>query len=131
MWADRELHYALLPTSQLIAEVRKDIGEMIQTGEDQTFLVTGPLSARLRRDPEAVRAFEDTLEVTSDPVMKAAIPSALGIAGALTQRVADWCAAELERQSTGGGADLGFDVRTGTVRGVAITLTDVLQGSSN
>jgi hypothetical protein len=62
MWAARELHYALVPTSQLIAEVRN--------------LVTGPLSARLRRDPEAVRAFEDTLEVTSDPVMKAAIPSA-------------------------------------------------------
>jgi hypothetical protein len=117
MWAARELHYALVPTSQLIAEVRN--------------FVTGPLSARLRRDPEAVRAFEDTLEVTSDPVMKAAIPSALGIAGALTQRVADWCAAELERQYTGGGADLGFDVRAGIVRGVAITLTDVLQGSSN
>lgn len=51
MWADRELQYALLPASQLIAEVRQDISEMIQTGEDQAFLVSGPLSARLRRDP--------------------------------------------------------------------------------
>jgi hypothetical protein len=130
MWADRELQYALLPASQLIAEVRQDISEMIQTGEDQAFLVTGPLSGRLRRDPEAVRAFEDTLDASTDPVMKAAIPSALGIAGALTQAAADWCAAEIERQSAYDSTDLGFDLQTGTVRGVAITLTDVLQGPS-
>jgi hypothetical protein len=130
MWADRELRYALLPASQLIAEIRQDIGEMIQAGENQTFLVTGPLSARLRRDSEAVRAFEDNLDASTDPVMKAAIPSALGIAGALTQPAADWCAAEIERQSAGDITDLGFDLRTATVRGVAITLTDVLQGPS-
>ena len=128
MWADRELRYALLPASQLIAEIRQDIGEIIETGEDQTFLVTGPLSARLRRDSEAVRAFEDNLDVSTDPVMKAAIPSALGIAGALTQSAADWCAAEIERQSASDITDLGFDLRTATVRGVAITLIDVLQG---
>lgn len=128
MWADRELRYALLPVSQVIAELRRDIDEMIKTGDNQAFLVTGPLAARLRRDPEAVRAFEDTLDANTDPVMKAAIPSALGIAGALTQRAADWCGAEIERQYTSECTDLGFDVRTGTVRGVAITLTDVLQG---
>ena len=128
MWADRELRYALLPASQLIAEIRQDIGEIIETGEDQTFLVTGPLSARLRRDSEAVRAFEDNLDASTDPVMKAAIPSALGIAGALTQSAADWCAAEIERQSASDITDLGFDLRTATVRGVAITLIDVLQG---
>jgi len=50
IWADRELQYALLPASQLIAEVRQDISELIQMGEDQIFLVTGPLSARLRRE---------------------------------------------------------------------------------
>ncbi|HXZ69897.1 MAG TPA: hypothetical protein VEH31_03365 [Streptosporangiaceae bacterium] len=103
---------------------------MIQAGDDQTFLVTGPLSVRLRRDPEPVRAFEDALDASTDPVMKAAIPSALGIAGALTQRAADWCAAEIERQYACDSIDLGFDMRTGTVRGVAITLTDVLQGLS-
>lgn len=130
IWADRELRYALLPPRQLIAEIRKDIGETIQTGEDQTFLVTGPLSARLRRDSEAVQAFEGALDANTDPVMKAAIPSALGMAGALTQPAVDWCAAEIERQSANGSTDLGFDLRTGIVRGVAITLIDVLQGSS-
>jgi hypothetical protein len=130
MWADRELRYALLPAPQLIAEIRHDISKMIQTGEDQTFLVTGPLSARLRRDLEAVRTFADTLDASTDPVMKAAIPSALGIAGALTQRAADWCAAEIEQQYASDSTDLGFDLRTGTIRGVAITLTDVLQGPS-
>ena len=130
MWADRELRYALLPADQLIVEIRQDISEMIQTGEDQTFLVTGPLSARLRRDPEAVRVFEDTLDASTEPVMKAAIPSALSIAGVLAQQTADWCAAEIERQSANGSTDLGFDLRTGAVRGVAITLTDVLQGPS-
>jgi hypothetical protein len=130
MWADRELRYALLPARQLIAEIRKDIGETIQTGEDQTFLVTGPLSARLRRDSEAVQAFEGALDANTDPVMKAAIPSALGMAGALTQPAVDWCAAEIERQSANGSTDLGFDLRTGIVRGMAITLIDVLQGSS-
>lgn len=103
---------------------------MIQSGEDEAFLVTGPLSARLRRDPEAVRAFERKLNGSTGPLMKAAIPSALSMAGALTQMVADWCAAEIERQSTSGTTDLGFDLRTGTVRGVVITLTDVLQGHS-
>jgi hypothetical protein len=130
-WADRELRYALRPVGQLITEVQRDIGKMIQTGEDQTFLITGPLSARLRRDPEAVRALEGTLHASADPVMKAAIPSALGIAGALTQRAADWCATEIERQYADESTELGFDMRTGTVRGVAITLTDVLKGPSN
>lgn len=130
MWADRELQYALLPASQLIAEIRQDISEMIQAGDDQTFLVAGPLTARLRRDPEAVRVFEDSLDASTDPVMKAAIPSALGIAGALSQRAADWCGAEIERQYASDTTELGFDVRTGAVRGVAITLTDVLQGPS-
>ncbi len=60
---------------------------------------SGPLSARLRRDPEAVHAFEDGLDASTDPVMKAAIPSTLGMAGALTQPAADWCTAEIERQS--------------------------------
>jgi len=129
-WADRELRYALLPASQLIAEVRRDIGEMIQTGADQSFLVTGPLSARLRRDSEAVRAFEDALDASTDPVMKAAIPSALGIAGALTQSAADWCAAEIERQSASENADLGFDLRTAAVQGVTVTLIDALQGQA-
>lgn len=130
MWADRELRYALLPASQLIAEVRQDISEMVQTGEDQVFLVSGPLAARLHRDVEAVRAFEESLDASTDPIMKAAIPSALGIAGALTQRAADWSTAEIERQSASDSTDLGFDLRTGTVRGVSITLTDVLQGPS-
>jgi hypothetical protein len=131
MWADRELQYALIPSNQLIAEVRRDISEIIQTGDDQTFLVAGPLSARLRRDPEAVRMFEDALDIATDPVMKAAIPSALGIAGALTQRAADWCTAEIARQHASDDTDLGFDLRTGTVRGVAITLAEVLQGPSS
>jgi hypothetical protein len=131
VWADRELRYALLPSSQLIAEVRQDIDEMLQTRDDQTFLVSGPLSARLRRDPEAVRAFEDSLNVSTDPAMKAAIPSALGMAGALSQPTADWCAAEIERQYASGRTDLGFDLRTGTVRGVTITLVEVLQGPSS
>jgi hypothetical protein len=55
---------------------------MIQTGEDQSFLVTWPLSARLRRDAEAAHAFEDALDASTDPLMKAAIPSALGTTGA-------------------------------------------------
>jgi hypothetical protein len=131
MWADRELQYALLPNNQLIAEIWRDISGMIQTGDDQTFLVTGPLSARLRRDQEAVRTFEEALDVTSDPVMKAAIPSALGVAGALTQRAADWSAAEIERQYASDSTEFGFDLRTGTVRGVAIALTEVLQGPSS
>jgi hypothetical protein len=130
LWADRELQYALLPASKFIGQVRQDISEMLQTGEDQTFLVTGPLSARLRRDPEAVRTLEDNLDTDTDSVMKAAIPSAVEMAGAFTQSAVDWCAAEIERQSEKDSPDLGFDLRTGTVRGVAITLIDVLQGSS-
>src|SRR5258707_11105256 len=83
MWADRELRYALLPASQLIAEVRYDIDEMIQTGDDQVFLVSGPLSARLRRDPEAVHAFEDSPDARNHPNTKAGTPSApfIGRAG--------------------------------------------------
>jgi hypothetical protein len=77
MWADRELRYALLPANELIAEVRRDVGEMIRTGDDQAFLVTSPLSARLRRDLEAVHELEDSLDASTDPVMKAAIPSEL------------------------------------------------------
>ena len=81
----------------------------------------------LARHPK-LAAFEDNLDASTDPVMKAAIPSALGIAGALTQSAADWCTAEIERQSASDIADLGFDLRTATVRGVAITFIDVLQG---
>ena len=131
IWADRELQYALLPASQLIDKVRQDISEMLQTGEDQTFLVTGPLSARLRRDPGAARMFEANLDIGMDPVMKAAIPTALDMAGILMQSAADWCTAEIERQSANDSTDLGFDLQSGTVRGVAITLTDVLEGPSS
>ena len=129
-WAERELRYAMLPAGQLIAELQHDIGEMLQAGENQSFVVTGPLSARLRRDPDAARAFEDALDASTDPVMKAAIPSALALAGTLTQPAADWCTAEIERQGAIGNTDLGFDLRTATVRGVTVSLIDTLQGQA-
>jgi hypothetical protein len=44
---------------------------------------------------------------------------------------ADWCAAEIERQSVSENTDLGFDLRITTVRGVVITLIDALQGPSS
>jgi hypothetical protein len=100
------------------------------TSDDQVFLFSGPLSARLRRDVEALRAFEEILDASIDPIMKAAIPSALAMAGALTQPAADRCTAEIQRQSASESTDLGFDLRTGIVGGVAVTLTDVLQGPS-
>ena len=129
-WADRELRYAMLPAGQLVAEFRSDVRGMIQTGDDQIFLVSGPLTARLRRDSEAASAFEDDVAAGTDPIMKAAIPSALAVAGALTPRTADWCTREIERQFATESPDLGFDLRAGTVRGVAVALSDVLQGPS-
>jgi hypothetical protein len=129
IWADRELRYAILPALKLVAEFRRDIDRMTEVGSDLSFLVGGPLSARLRRDPDALRAFEETLTGNADPVMKAAIPSALSSAGVLTQTVTDWCAAEIGRQAASQTPDLGFDLRTAKVRGVMITLTDVLQGT--
>jgi hypothetical protein len=74
IWADRELRYALLPVSELAAQFRRDIARMIEVGSDLSFLVAGPLSARLRRDPDAVRAFEETLTTGTDPIMKSCDP---------------------------------------------------------
>ncbi len=129
-WADRELRYALLPANVLADEVQRDIKIFAAALEDQTFLLTGPLSARLRRDPDAVHEFAASLDAATDPTLKAAIPSALTIAGVLTQAVADWCSSEIERQLHSERAELGYDIQTGSARGVAAILLDILQGNS-
>ena len=129
-WANRELRYARLPANQLVAQLRPDLDRMTQFGRDLSSLVVGPLSARVRRDADALHAFEEALITGTDPVMKAAIPSALSIAGTLTPIVVDWCEAEIARQAAHGNPDIGFDLQTVTSRGVTATLVDALQGST-
>jgi hypothetical protein len=101
---------------------------MIQSRSDQPSLVTGPLAARLRRDPAAAGAFSNALTELTDPVLKVAIPTALALAGVLTEEAADWCRGEIARQSASKDPELGFDLQTAAVRGVAVALTDILLG---
>jgi hypothetical protein len=127
-WGERELLYATLPASQLLPELRKDITKMIHSAGDQSFIVTGPLTARLRRDPDAAIAFSNNLATITDPILKVAIPTALAVADVFTEQVADWCRTEIVKQSHSQDPELGFDLQTLAVRGVTVALSDVLLG---
>jgi N-acetylglucosamine-6-phosphate deacetylase len=83
---------------------------MTRTGGDQSVLVTGPLVARLRRDTDAASVFANALVTATDPVLKAAIPTALALADVFTEQLADWCRTEIfvDLHCHGGGG-FGFD----------------------
>jgi hypothetical protein len=86
------------------------------------------LSRRLKKDRNATRVLLSTLTGSPNSSAKASITRTLATANGLSPELADYCASEIHHQLTLDSSELGFDAVSGEVRGVVLSLLDVLNG---
>ncbi|MGH7778484.1 MAG: hypothetical protein ACREQR_01480 [Candidatus Binataceae bacterium] len=90
-------------------------------------LVRG-LVRRLKRDPDAASALLAALNESVSASDKASIARSLASANGLSPELAGYCSREIRAQMALDCPDLGFDVVSGEIRGIALSLLDVLDG---
>jgi len=90
-------------------------------------LLSSPLLYRLKNDAEARDRLSSLLTSDVDPDLKTTIPRALAASGAVSKELSEWCRAELyHQQEELDSPQLGLDLLAGRMRGVTLSLLDVL-----
>jgi hypothetical protein len=90
-------------------------------------ILSSPLLYRLRNDAEARGRLSSLLTSDVDPDLKTTIPRALAASGGVSKELAEWSKAELHHQQEElDSPQLGLDLLAGRVRGVTLSLLDVL-----
>lgn len=118
------LLYARIPASQIIDTLRNHLAS---ANIYNYLLLSSPLLLRLRNDAEARDHLSNLLTSDLDPNLKATIPRALAASAGVSKELAEWCRAELHHQQEElGSPQLGLDLFAGSVRGVTLSLLDVL-----
>ncbi len=80
------------------------------------------LSRRLKKDRDATGVLLSTLTESLQSSNKASITRILATANGLSSELADYCASEIRHQMTLDSSELGFDVVSGEIRGVVLSL---------
>ncbi len=92
----------------------------------QAMMMTKPLLARFRFDPEVATQSFEHLKTSTNPNVKASFPKLLAVTGEMTAERADWCREELERQQSLRSPEIGYDVLARVARGVGLCLLESL-----
>jgi hypothetical protein len=88
----------------------------------------GAVARRLRRDSDARGALLMALTESSQPTNKASFARCLAIADGLSEQLAGYCSREIHHQIEVENPEIGYDVISGELRGILLSLLDVLDG---
>jgi hypothetical protein len=92
----------------------------------QVTMMTKPLFARLRFDPEVAAPIFAHLRTSTNPNVKASFPKLLALTAEMTLQTADWCREELLRQRSLRNPEIGYDVLARVPRSVFLCLLESL-----
>jgi hypothetical protein len=117
--------YALALAAEIPPIIEADLG-WSRHNKYQVTMMTKPLLARLRFDPEVATQSFAYLKTSTNPSVKASFPKLLAAIGEMTAERAGWCRAELERQQSLRSPEIGFDVLARVSRSVSLCLLESL-----
>ena len=86
------------------------------------------LVRRLRQDPEAAKGLLSALMESTQPSDKASFARSLATANGLSPELGDYCLSEIGKQIALDSPEIGFDLISGELRGVSLSLLDSLGG---
>ena len=86
------------------------------------------LVRRLRQDSEAAKGLLSALTESTQPSDKASFARGLATANGLSPELADYCFSEIGKQMALDSPEIGFDLISGDLRGVYLSLLDSLSG---
>jgi hypothetical protein len=122
--------YAVTSASQLPRIIEADL-DWARRNEYQVMMITKPLLARLRFDPEVAAQIFEHLKASTNPTVKASFPRLLGAIGEVTPERADWCVQELGRQKLLKCPEIGYDALARTARSVTLCVLESLGGAGS
>jgi hypothetical protein len=119
------IKYAVASAAETPPIIEADLG-WIRYNNYQVTMMTKPLLARLRFDPEVAAQIFEHLKTSTNPCVKASFPKLLAAIGQMTPERADWCREELGRQRLLRSPEIGYDVLAGVPRSVGLCLLESL-----
>ncbi len=124
-----EVVFARCPTNQLPDRLQRHLtASGVVNNPYVSRALVKALTRRLRTDPETVRVLASMLTESLHASAKASITRALAVTDGVSSELVTYCNSEIRHQLALKSPELGFDVVSGEVRGVVLSLLDVLNG---
>ena len=101
--------YAVTAAAEIPPIIEADLA-WARHNKYQVTMMTKPLIARLRFDPEVAAESFAHLKTSANPNVKASLPRLLAATGEITAERANWCREELGRQRSLRSPEIGYDV---------------------
>jgi energy-coupling factor transporter ATP-binding protein EcfA2 len=117
--------YAVVSATEMPPIVEADLA-WTRHNKYQVTMMTKPLLARLRFDPEAATQCFAHLKTSTNSSVKASFPKLLAATGEMTAERADWCRQELERQRSLRSPEFGYDALSRVPSSVIVCLLESL-----
>jgi hypothetical protein len=117
--------YAVASAAQIPPIIEADLA-WARYNQFQVTMMTKPLLARLRFDPEAAAQMFAYLTTSTSSSVKASFPKLLAMTAEMTLERADWCRQELRRQQSLSSPEIGYDALTRVPRSVSLCLLESL-----
>jgi hypothetical protein len=117
--------YAVVSATEMPPIVEADLA-WTRHNKYQVTMMTKPLLARLRFDPEAATQCFAHLKTSTNPSVKASFPKLLAATGEMTAERANWCRQELERQRSLRSPEFGYDALSRVPSSVIVCLLESL-----
>lgn len=117
--------YAVALAAQIPPIIEADLA-WARYNQFQVTMMTKPLLARLRFDPEAAAQMFAYLTTSSNSSVKASFPKLLAMTAEMTLERTDWCRAELRRQRSLSSPEIGYDVLARVPRSISLCLLESL-----
>jgi hypothetical protein len=117
--------YAVTSAEQIPSIIEADLA-WARYNQFQVTMMTKPLLARLRFDPEAAGQMFAYLTTSTNSSVKASFPKLLAMTAEMTLERTDWCRAELRRQQSLSSPEIGYDVLARVPRSISLCLLESL-----
>jgi hypothetical protein len=117
--------YACLPAEKIIDALRVDIERRDIVNRYNHDQLSGPVIRRIKRDSQARAAFVGALGGAYSSAVKMNLLRLLDAAAHVTPELSERCLAEANSQIRAGMVECAFDVVTGTVRAIPLSLLDI------
>ncbi len=117
--------YAIAPAAKIPPIIEADLA-WARYNKYQVTMMTKPLLARLRLDPEVAAQMFAYLRTSTNSSVKASFPKLLAVTAEMTLDLTDWCRAELRRQQSLSSGEIGYDLLARVPRSISLCLLESL-----